>query len=89
MEEGRKVLLILRLRCVTLITRVRARGTFHKVMKWLKCGFLDMNKCVQGIARNGGRRGIGLLLPPLNCIVSIAVQVVKFGKCLIFWRDNY
>ena len=50
MEEGRKVLLIMTLQCVTLITRIRERGTFHTLMKWLKYRFWEMNKRVQGIA---------------------------------------
>ena len=63
MEEGRKVLLIMTLQCVTLITHVRERGTFHTLMKWLKYRFWEMNKRVQGIARNGGMKGINLLIP--------------------------
>ena len=63
MEEGRKVLLIMTMQCVTLITHIRERDTFHTLMKWLKCIFWDMKKCVQGIAQNGGTKGMNLLIP--------------------------
>ena len=76
--------------CVTLITCVRVRGKFHKVMKWLKCGFPGHEQIyITRDCKEWKHEGHRPSSSPLNCVVSIAVQVVKFGKCVRLLRDNY